>query len=253
LYHTEVVKVTAYKTKKVVVGDQLFAVFDKYLPRLKEKDVVVITSKIIAICQGRVVKNDGKITKDELVKKEANLLMPTKYVRFGVHLTIKDNIMIGSAGIDESNGNNYFVLWPKDLRKTTDEIWRYLREKHKLKSLGVIISDSHSSPFRRGAIGFGISWCGFKPLRNYIGKSDVFGRKLKVEQQDIIDSLAAAAVLIMGEGNEQTPLAVVNELSEVEFVGRVPNKKETAETTVTPETDVYSGPLKLAEWQKGGS
>lgn len=245
-------KVTAYKTKKVVVGDKLFPILDQYLPKLNEKDVVVITSKIIGICQGRVVKNDGKITKDELVKKEADLLMPEKYIRFGVHLSIKDNIMIGSAGIDESNGNDYFVLWPKDLRKTVNEIWEYLRKKHGLKYLGVIISDSHSSPFRRGALGFGISWCGFKPLRNYVGKPDIFGRKLKVEQQDTTDSLAAAAVLVMGEGNEQTPLAVINELSEVEFVDRVPNEKEIEETTVTPKTDVYSGPLKISEWRKGG-
>ena len=246
-------KVTAYKTKKVIVGDNLSKILDEYLPPLKEKDVVVITSKIVSICQGNVVKNDGVITKEKLIKQEADLLIPPEYVRFGVRLTIKNNLLIGSAGIDESNGNDYFILWPKDLRKSINAIWEYLKNKHGLKYLGVIISDSHSSLFKRGAVGFGISWCGFKPLRNYVGKPDIFGRLLQTEQQNAVDGIAAAAVLEMGEGNEQTPIAAVNELKGIEFVNRIPNKKELEETTVTLETDVYSGPLKLIKWIKGGN
>jgi dihydrofolate synthase / folylpolyglutamate synthase len=255
LYHTKDLdmEVTTYKTKKIILGDQLFQILDKYLPPLKERDVVVITSKIIAICQGRVVKNDGKITKHDLMLKEADLIMPEKYVRFGVHLTIKDNLLIGSAGIDESNGNNYFILWPKDLKTTAENIWSYLRKKHQLKYLGIIITDSHSSLFRRGTIGLGLSWCGFKPLKNYAGKPDIFGRLLKFEQSNVVDSIAAATGLIMGEGNEQTPIAVASELSGVEFVERIPNKKELAETTITLETDVYSGTLTAIKWLKGGS
>jgi putative folate metabolism gamma-glutamate ligase len=244
-------KVTVYKTKKIVLGDKLFAILDRYLPELKEKDVVVITSKIVSTCQGNFVKNDGKVTKLDLIKKEADLMMPEKYVRFGVHLTIKNNILIGSAGVDESNGNNNFVLMPKDLKKTTADIWRYLKQKQHLKYLGVIVTDSHSSLFRRGAIGFGLSWCGFKPLKNYIGKPDIFGRLLRTEQMNVVDGLAAAAVLNMGEGNEQTPLAIIDAAG-VEFVDRVPNQKEIDETTITLENDVYSGPLKLIKWLKGG-
>jgi putative folate metabolism gamma-glutamate ligase len=247
------VKVTTYKTKKIILGDKLFPILDRYLPKLQEKDVIVITSKIVSICQNNVVRNDGKITKLDLVKKEADLMMPEKYVRFGVHLTIKDNILIGSAGVDESNGNSNFILLPKDLRKTTEDIWRYLKEKNGLKHLGLIITDSHSSLFRRGTIGFGISWCGFRPLKNYIGKPDIFGRLLRTEQMNVVDGIAAAAVLNMGEGNEQTPLAIVSEISGVEFVDRIPNKQEIEETTVTLATDVYSGPLKLIKWIKGGN
>ncbi len=245
-------KVTTYKTKKVVIGDSLFKIFDENLPKLNEKDVVVITSKIVSICQKRVVKNDGVIAKEELIKQEADLLMPPEYIRFGVRLTIKNNLLIGSAGIDQSNGNDYFILWPKDLRKTINEIWKYLRNKHQVKYLGVIISDSHSSLFKRGAVGFGISWCGFKPLRNYVGKPDIFGRLLQTEQQNVVDGIAAAAVLEMGEGNEQTPIAVVNELRGIEFVNRIPNRKEIEETTITLDSDVYSGILNSITWLKGG-
>ena len=93
-------KITAIKTKKVEVGDKLFDVLDESLPKLQEKDVVVIASKIVAITQGRVIKNDEKINKEELIKKEADLYLPERYTTFGVHLTIKNNIIIASAGID---------------------------------------------------------------------------------------------------------------------------------------------------------
>lgn len=246
-------KITAYKTKKVVLGDDLFAILDQNLPKLNEKDIVIVTSKIISICQNQVIKNDGHITKADLVKKEADLMMPDEYIRFGVHLTVKDNFLIGSAGIDESNGNNYFILWPEKLKETTEKIWEHLKNKHQLKYLGVIVTDSHSSIFRRGAIGIGLSWCGFKPLKNYVGQPDIFGRLIKTEQLNVIDSLAVSAGLVMGEGNEQTPIGVISETSNVEFVDRVPSKEEIAETTITLETDVYSGALMAIPWIKGGS
>ena len=243
-------KVKAIKTKKVVVGDKLFDILDNSLPHLNEKDVLVITSKIVSITQGNVIKNDGRIDKLDLIKKEADLLMPERYLRFGVHLTIKNNLMIGSAGIDESNGNGYFILWPKNLRETTNNIWKYLRNKHKIKYLGIIVSDSHSSPFRRGAVGFGISWCGFEPLISYVNKPDIFGRLLKYEHMNVVDNIAGAATLEMGEGNEQTPIAIANQINHIKFVNRTPNEKEIEETTITLDTDIYSGMFNKTEWKK---
>jgi F420-0:gamma-glutamyl ligase len=60
-------KITPIKTKKVEIGDKLFDILDESLPQLKENDVVVVTSKIISITQGRVLKNNGKIDKTELI------------------------------------------------------------------------------------------------------------------------------------------------------------------------------------------
>ena len=180
-------KITAIKTKKVEVGDKLFDVLDESLPKLQEKDVVVIASKIVAITQGRVIKNDEKINKEELIKKEADLYLPERYTTFGVHLTIKNNIIIASAGIDESNGHGYFILWPENLEKATNEIWEYLRKSHSTKQLGVIVTDSKLAPMRRGVTAIGISWCGFEPIRNYVGKPDIYGKPLRVETLNIVD------------------------------------------------------------------
>ena len=53
--------------------DDIYPVLDKYLPSLQEGDVLLITSKIISIHQGRCVKTDEVDNKDELIKKEAEI------------------------------------------------------------------------------------------------------------------------------------------------------------------------------------
>lgn len=246
-------KVTPIKTKKVEVGDKLFDILDESLPKLKEKDVIVITSKIVSITQGRVLKNDGSIDKAELVKKEADLYLPEEYVNFGVFLTIKNNIMIASAGIDESNGHGYYILWPENLIEETNKIWEYLRKKHGIKQLGVVVTDSKLAPMRKGVTGVGLSWCGFEPIRNYIGKPDIFGKPLRVETLNIVDCIAAASVLEMGEAYEQTPLGIVNEIGQIDFVDRIPTEQELNEMKIDLGEDVFTGILKSVDWKKGGS
>jgi len=102
--------VTAYRTPKIVVGSDLFATLNECLPKLSENSIVVITSKIISICQGRVVKNDGAVDKHDLVRKESDYFIENKSLgQIGFYLTIKNDILIANSGIDESNGNGYFI------------------------------------------------------------------------------------------------------------------------------------------------
>lgn len=243
--------VRVFRTHKIRVGDNLFKILDKYLPEIEEKNVVVITSKIIAICQGRVVKNDGKVTRFELAKKEAQYYLPEKYITYGVHLTITNNVLIASAGIDESNGEGNWVLWPKNPLGEARIIWEYLKKKYKIKELGVVITDSKLTPLRRGITGFGVAWCGFEPLKNYIGTPDIFGHNLKVTKTNLVDSLAASAVTVTGEGNEQTPLAVIQDVTSVKFVNRPPTKEEINEMTISLKDDIYSALLTSVKWEKG--
>src|SRR3989344_9578588 len=134
-------QVKAYKTKKIVAGDDLYKTLDEYLPKLEERTIVIITSKIISICQGDVIKNDGRIDKKSLIKKEADLYIDVES-EYGIALpTIKNNILLTNAGVDESNANGYFVLWPKNIDESIAAIWEYLRKKNNIKNLGVIVTD----------------------------------------------------------------------------------------------------------------
>lgn len=244
--------VHTYRTQKVTVGDKLFPLLDRSLPRLREGNIVVVTSKIVSICQGQIVKNDGRVEEHQLIRSQSDSFITDKRLEaYDLLLTIKDHVLIPNAGVDESNGNGYFILWPKDIHKTTAEIWRHLKEKHKLAQVGVVITDSHTTPLRWGTTGIGLSWCGFAALNNYIGSPDIFGRKLRVTKASILDGLSAAAVVAMGEGNEQTPLAVISDAGFVRFQGRPPTEKEIQALQISLQEDIYAPLIDSHKWQKG--
>ncbi len=246
-------EISAYRTPKVIVGDDLFTLLDRHLPKIHEKSIVVVTSKIISICEGNVIKNDGTVDKNALIHKESDFFIDDELTRrYGITLTVKNDTLIASAGIDESNGNGYFILWPKNVMKTAGNIWDYLRKRDGLDQLGVIITDSRTIPMRWGTLGVGIGWCGFDALHDYIGSRDIFGRKLKVTKSSVLDGLAAAAVLVMGEGNEQTPLAVISDGPMVRFTDHKPTKEETAALHISLSEDIYAPLTDSPRWQKGG-
>lgn len=245
--------VTAYKTPKIVVGSNLFTTLDEYLPKLQENSVVVVTSKIISICQGRVVKNDGTVNKRGLIRREAELYMEEENSsKWGIILTVKNDTLVASSGIDESNGNGYFILWPENLKKTAIDIWKHLREKYHVERLGVIITDSHTTPLRWGVTGIGIGWCGFEPLKNYIDKPDIFGRLLHVTKASVLDGLASSAVLVMGEGKEQTPLTVITDVPFVRFKNKPPSPSEIKSLHISVTEDIFSPLINSPLWKKGG-
>lgn len=245
--------VKAYKTPKVVVGNNIFTILDTCLPNIQENSVVVITSKIISICQGRVVKNDGSVDKNNLIRSEASLYMEdANSKQWGIVLTVKNDTLIASSGIDESNGNGYLILWPKDIEKTASAIWKHLRAKYHVKQLGVIITDSHTTPLRWGVTGIAIGWCGFVPLNNYIDQPDIFNRKLHVTKASVLDGLASSAVLVMGEGQEQTPLSVISDVPFVQFMDRPPTTKEVKSLHISITEDIFSPLLTSPLWKKGG-
>ena len=174
-------KIIAVKTHKIRPYRQnLFEILDKYLAIIKERTIIVITSKIVSICEGRIIKAD-QANKEDLIKKEAEFFLPPEKNKYNITLTIKENILIPSAGIDESNGNGYFIFWPKNPQKTAGEVRQYLRKKFSVKKLGVIITDSKTTPLRWGTTGVAIAWSGFSALNDYIVKRDIFGRKFKIQ------------------------------------------------------------------------
>lgn len=230
--------------------ENLFAILDRYLKTLKNGSILVITSKIIAICQKRVVKIE-KAEKKELIKKEAEYFLPAKENKYNITLTIKGNLLLPTAGIDESNGAGYFILWPKNPQKIANEVRKYLRKRFKIEKVGVIITDSKTTPLRRGTTGVAIAHSGFLALNNYIGKPDIFGRKLKITKANVLDGLAAAAVLVMGEGAEQTPLAIIEDIPFVKFQNRNPSEEELKDFRINMEDDLYRPLLKSVNWQRG--
>jgi putative folate metabolism gamma-glutamate ligase len=240
------------KTAKILPNEQtIFELLDNYLPALEERSVLAITSKIISLCEGRVVPAD-EVSKNELVQQEADFYLPDANTNHGFRFTIIQNTLIPMAGIDESNGNGFHILWPSNPQKTTDGIREYLKNKFKLKNIGVVMTDSTCMPMRWGVIGIAMSYCGFKPLNDYTKQGDLFGRPFEVSQAGVASGLAAAAVLAMGEGAEQTPMTIISDVPFVQFQDRIPTKKELELFYLKNKKDDLFAPfLNAVKWQRG--
>ncbi len=246
--------IKAIKTRPLIPpkDDLLSVIKESFLKfKLKEKSVIVVTSKVVSIWQGRCIKIDKKINKDELTKKEADFYINrNKVSQKYVMLTIKNNILIPTSGIDESNANGYYILWPEEPFLAAKQIYNFIKKEYKLKEFGIIISDSHTTPLRSGIMGIGIAYYGFYPLRDYRNKKDIFGRELKMSQTNIVDSLSAAAVYTMGEGSEQTPIVVIEDAGDIKFEINDFSKKNPLEIDINE--DIYAPILKNTKWVKGG-
>lgn len=241
-------KVSAVRTHPIMVGESLSVILDQYLTSLAEGTIVAMTSKIISLCQGRVVPKNAINNKFELVKKEADAHLKEQENLYGAYLTIKHNALIPSAGIDESNGGGMYILYPHNSQQVAAEAWQYLRRKHHLNHLGVIITDSHTMPLRKGVTGIALGWCGFEPLYSYVGKPDLFDHPLRVTHINIIDALATSAVFVMGEGDEQTPMALIENAPKVQFLPRPPTPEEERMVRIPLEEDIYAPLLRSVDW-----
>ena len=76
--------------------------------------------------------------------------------------------------------------------------------------VGIIFSDSRLAPTRIGTTGVAVTISGFNPSIDKRGQLDLFGNKLRVTQMAIADNLSSAAQLLMGEGNESTPIVIAH-------------------------------------------
>ncbi len=219
------------KTALFAKGDSLSAFVTTNVPELKSGDVLMITSKIVALAE----KRTGKVfDKTKLIARESQEIIETPWA-FLTHTNDGWGI---NAGIDESNADEELILLPKDAFTSAEKLRDKLLKQFKIKKLGILITDTRSVPLRVGTIGRAIGYAGFKPLKNYIGKDDLFGRKSRVTQSNHADALAAASVCVMGEGSEQTPLALIVD-APVTFVTRPLTKKEKI-LHLDPEKDIYS-------------
>lgn len=242
-------KVAAVKTDLVRAGDDLWALLDAAIKNLANGSVIAVTSKIVALAENRLVPFD-KASKEELIERESDYYLPKELSKYSHHFTITRGRIVGGAGIDNSNGGGY-VLWPSDAQKSANDIRKYLADKYGLKQFGVIITDSTSQPLTRGASGICLAWSGFRALKDYIGKPDLFGRPFHFSQANIAAGLAASAVLAMGEGSEQTPLAIISDAPFVEFQSSDPSAGELREVNVTLEDDLFAPFWKNVPWQRG--
>ncbi len=196
---------------------------------LQDGDVLVIAQKVISKAEGRKVDLQSvvvsaeakelaeKAEKDprivELILKESN-----KVLRHRPGLIVVEHklgFVCANAGIDRSNvkqgdgsEDESVLLLPEDPDRSAREI-RLSLEKTWDQSVGVLIIDSHGRAWRNGTVGISIGFSGLPGIVDLRGEPDLFGYELKVTQIAVIDELAAAASLMMGQADEGLPVVHV--------------------------------------------
>lgn len=226
-------KVKAVKTSIFQSKQNLISFIERYIPKISDNTVLVVTSKIVALSEGRVEENVDEKSKRKIIKRESEFILETKYAC----LTIKDGVVMANAGVDESNANGKIILLPRDSFKSASILRNYFKHKYNLKNFGVIVSDSRSLPLRSGITGVALGYAGFDGLKDYRKQLDIFGRPFHFSRVNVADSLATAAVLCMGEGNERRPLALITNYS---FKSRERVNKN--ELKINIKDDIY-GPM----------
>jgi coenzyme F420-0:L-glutamate ligase/coenzyme F420-1:gamma-L-glutamate ligase len=194
-------------------------------------DVFVLTQKIVSKAEGRMVDLAtvrpsteaialaGKVQKDprlvELILSES-----ARVVRSRPNVLIVEHrlgFVMANAGIDQSNVGSpdepqRALLLPVDPDGTAATLRKRLSEKFGVP-VAVIISDSFGRAWRRGTCGVAIGAAGLPSLMDLRGSPDLFGRELQVSITGHADEIAAAASLVMGQGDEGQPVVIVRGLT----------------------------------------
>lgn len=193
---------------------------------VNDGDVVVVAQKIVSKVEGRRVRlSDVEASAEaealaqrtgrpaalmQLMRDEsAEIMRATPQVTISRQRT---GHVAANAGIDASNieggEDDAVLLWPRD----ADASARAIRAELCAGSgaaPAVLIADSLGRAWRMGTIGTAIGCAGLQVLHDRCGEADLFGRALRATLVGVADSIAAAAVLAMGEGAEGTPVAIV--------------------------------------------
>ncbi|MBI5876465.1 MAG: coenzyme F420-0:L-glutamate ligase [Chloroflexi bacterium] len=247
---------TAVKTPRIEIGQALLPVLLDALPRaLRDRDILCVTSKVVALEQSRCVKLADVVVSEaarslpqlayskdfktypglaQLILDESDSLFQARFV----YVTLRHSIFIANAGIDLSNvPDGYAVLWPRAPWQWARAFRDTLRQRFGITQLGIVVTDSHVVPFRRGVLGIALAWSGFEGVESQVGKPDLYGKPLRYTEKAVADDLATASILVSGESDEATPF-VLHEDVPATFTDRA---FDDAEYYIAPANDLYAG------------
>jgi coenzyme F420-0:L-glutamate ligase/coenzyme F420-1:gamma-L-glutamate ligase len=221
---------------------------------IRNRDLVVIGQKAVSKAEGRIVdignvspsaraeKIARKTSKSpqfvEIVLRESSKVLRADKDAF--ILRTKRGSTCLNAGVDKSNvkGDSMYALLPQNPDASARRLKKRIRQLTG-KQVGVVICDTRSRPFRKGQVEESIGVAGLSPLVDYRGQKDLFGYTLRFKNVAIADELASAAELVMGQGRERTPVAIIRGLTRIRFQDRASSKN----LTVTAEEDLFRGTL----------
>jgi coenzyme F420-0:L-glutamate ligase/coenzyme F420-1:gamma-L-glutamate ligase len=183
-------------------GDDLAGLIAAAAPDLQDRDVIVVTSKVVSKAEGRLVpgSRDDHLAAETwrvVARRDETAIVETRH-----------GFVLAAAGIDGSNvPAGVVALLPLD----PDASARQIREGLQRISgvdVAVIVSDTMGRPWRDGLIDTAIGAAGLDVLWDLRGQLDAAGHRLEATVVAVGDELAAAADLVKGK-LASTPVAVI--------------------------------------------
>lgn len=200
-------------------GDDLVTLFLEAFERqgevLYDRDLIIVTSKVVAKSEGQVVEFDGTDErKTALIDQESRRIIRR---RGTLRITETHHGFVNAnAGIDLSNTRDgTAVLLPRDPDRSARRFRAEVRRRRGVE-VAVIITDTFGRAWRNGVTDIALGSAGIVPVLDLRGTTDANGRVLEVTEVAIVDEIAGAADLVLGKA-AGTPFALIRGLDETYF------------------------------------
>jgi coenzyme F420-0:L-glutamate ligase/coenzyme F420-1:gamma-L-glutamate ligase len=175
--------------------------------RLRDGDIVAVTSKVVSKAEGRLVPGpdreaaiDGQTVR-VVARRGATRIVETPL-----------GLVTAAAGVDASNvPAGTVALLPAD----PDASARALRSAISARTgrrVGVVVTDTFGRPWRLGLVDVAIGAAGVQVLDDHRGRDDGYGNRLGATITAVGDELAAAAGLVKTK-LARVPVAVIRGLA----------------------------------------
>jgi coenzyme F420-0:L-glutamate ligase/coenzyme F420-1:gamma-L-glutamate ligase len=204
------------------LGDLIVRAAEKQGLRIEDGDVVVVAQSVVSKAEGNVIylrdvepsrlarEIASRLEKDPR-EVEVILQQSSEIVRLA-HVIIsrtRHGFVCANAGVDHSNAEpEHVTTLPDDPDASSARIREAIKHRSGV-DVAVIVTDTQGRPFRLGCVGVALGVAGMNPLLDLRGKRDLYGKELRVTITSPADAIAAAAVAMMGEANEGTPVILV--------------------------------------------
>jgi coenzyme F420-0:L-glutamate ligase / coenzyme F420-1:gamma-L-glutamate ligase len=208
-------------------GDPLADVILTALKRQKRSlaagDILVVTHKIVSKAEGQLVPlsnvqpsaqarrwgrsygYDPRLV--ELILGESRR---TVRKRHGVLITeTRHGLVCAHSGVDLSNvdGGSSAALLPPDPDRSAAKLHKAIKKKTGLH-IPVIVTDSFGRPWREGLTEVAIGVAGMRALRDFCGRRDPYGYRLRTSLEAVADELACVSGLVSNKLSRR-PVCVI--------------------------------------------
>jgi coenzyme F420-0:L-glutamate ligase / coenzyme F420-1:gamma-L-glutamate ligase len=191
-------------------------------------DVLVVAQKVVSKAENRFVDLNEVRPSPEAIRLAAVTRKDPRLVELVLGestevLRSKPDVLIvrhrmgyvmANAGIDRSNvgGADRVLLLPENPDASAGALRSSLATLLGTE-MGIVICDSFGRPWRKGVTNVALGSAGLPALIDRRGESDRNGRRLEVTEVAFADLIASAAGLVMGEGAEGVPAALLRGLA----------------------------------------